>query len=177
MIYVDRNKKVIKWKAKGDIGISFYKQVYLYRITNCDKTLVKSTISQNENELNDYTTNRNYYFNLECNMLLTKYNYLQNLKEDFISYESCIIKKNFLNVWYFILDFKKMAHISPTIAKNIEYNEPKIREGTFLKFFFDDLKITVFMRISEIKIYKKKKSWWIKLETIGSNIGDLPKLI
>ena len=33
------------------------------------------------------------------------------------------------------------------------------------------------MRVSEIKAFKKKKSWWIKLETIGSNIGDLPKLI
>ena len=110
-------------------------------------------------------------------MLLTKSNYLQNLKEDFISYESCIINKNFLTVWHFILDFKKMSKISPIFAKNIEYNEPKIREGSFLKFFLEDLQITVFMRVSEIKAYKKKKSWWIKLETIGSNIGDLPKLI
>ena len=68
----------------------------------CDKTLVKSTISQNENELSDYTANRNYYLNLEYNMLLTKSNYLQNLKEDFISYESCIIKKIF---WEFCILF------------------------------------------------------------------------
>ena len=176
-IHVDRNKKLIKWKAKGDIGISYFKQVYLYRITNCDKTLVKSTISQNENELSDYTANRNYYLNLEYNMLLTKSNYLQNLKEDFISYESCIIKKNFLRVLHFILDIKKMYLISPIIAKNIEYNEPKICEGCFLKFYLEDLKITVFMRVNEIKAYKKKKSCWIKLETIGNNIGDLPKLI
>jgi len=98
-------------------------------------------------------------------MLLTKSNYLKNLKEDFISYESCIINKNFLTVWHFILDFKKMSKISPIFAKNIEYNEPKIREGSFLKFFLEDLQITVFMRVSEIKAFKKKKSWWIKLET------------
>ena len=78
---------------------------------------------------------------------------------------------------HFILDIKKMSRISPIIAKNIEYNEPKICEGCFLKFYLEDLKITVFMRVNEIKAYKKKKSWWIKLETIGNNIGDLPKLI
>ena len=178
-IHVDRNKKLIKWKAKGDIGITYNKQIYLYRITQNDKTLVKTIVSQNEkeNELFDYTTNRKYYLNIEYNILLTKSHYLQNLKEDIISYESCIIKKNYINVWNFILDFKKMIKISPIIAKNIEYNEPKIREGVFIKFFLDDLNKTVFMKVIEIKTYKKSKSCWIKLETIGSNIGDLPKLI
>ena len=178
-IHVDRNKKVIKWKAKGDIGITYNKQVYLYRITQNDKTLVKSIVSQNEkeNELIDYTINRKYYLNVEYNILLKKSNYLQNLKEDIISYESCIINQNYINVWNFILDFKKMNQISPIIAKNIEYNQQKIREGVFIKYCLNELNITVFMRVNEIKICKKSKSCWIKLETIRSNIGDLPKLI
>jgi hypothetical protein len=45
---VDRNKKAIKWKGKGDIGINYYKTIYLYRITQNHKTLVKSVVSQTE---------------------------------------------------------------------------------------------------------------------------------
>ena len=70
-----------------------------------------------------------------------------------------------------------MNQIYPIIAKDIEYNEPKIREGVFLKFISDILNKIVFSRVNEIKIYKKTKYRLIKLETIGSNIGDLPKLI
>ena len=177
--HVDRNKKVIKWKAKGDIGITYNRQIYLYRITQNNKTLVKVIVSQNEkeNELVDYTANRNYYLNVEYNILKTESNYLKNLKEDIISYESCIINKNFINVWNFILDFKKMILISPIIAKNIEFNEEKIKEGVFFKFFLNNLNKTVFMRVKEIKTYKKLKSRWIKIETIGTNIDDLPKLV
>ena len=50
---VDRTKKIIKWKGKGDIGLNFYKILSLYRITQTGKTLVKSTILRTEkkNEL------------------------------------------------------------------------------------------------------------------------------
>ena len=50
------NKKIIIWKAKGDIGINFYKTLCLYRITKNNKTLVKSIISRTEykNEFRNY---------------------------------------------------------------------------------------------------------------------------
>lgn len=177
-MHIDRNKKELKWKAKADIGIYYYRQIYLYRITQNDKTLVKLSISKNEkeNELNDYKSFSNYFSNIEYNILLSKSKYLQNLEEDYVSYESSIINKNYIYVWNFILDFKKMSQIFP-IIKNIEYNEPKIREGSFIKFCLYDLNKTVFMRVIEIKTYKKKKKCSIKLENIGSDIGDLPKII
>lgn len=178
-MHIDRNKKELKWKAKADIGLYYYRQIYLYRITQSDKTLVKLSISKNEkeNDLNDYKSFSNYFSDIEFNILLTKSKYLQNLKEDYISYESSIINKNYLYVWNFILDFKKRSQIFSIFFKNIEYNEPKIREGSFIKFYLNDLRGIVFMRVIEIKTYKKKKKCSIKLENIGSDIGDLPKII
>ena len=175
---VDRNKKVIKWKCKGDIGIKYYKTMYLYRITQIHKTLVKSVVSQAEkkNELNDYKTTRNYYLNLEYNILVSKSNYLNNLNENLISYESCIIKKNYLKVWEFISDFQKVCKLNNS-EKYIYYSAPNLKEGTFIKFYDDELKMNVFFKIKEIKCPKKKKSWWIKLEAISSRIDRLPKYI
>ena len=176
---VDRDKKKIKWKAKGDIGICYYKSMHLYRITQNNKTLVKTIVSEteNQNELFNYETTRNYYLNLENNILLKKTKYLQNLNEDIISYESCIIEKNFLNVWKFILDFKKMGQVASIIISDVEYKQPIMKEGLFFKFFLDDLKITVFMRVKDIKMPKKKKAWLVRIETIGTNIENLPKII
>ena len=175
---VDRNKKAIKWKGKGDIGIKYYKTIYLYRITQNHKTLVKSVVSQTEkrNELIDYKTTRNYFLNLEYNILVSKSNYLNNLNENIISYESCIIKKSYLKVWEFISDFQKVCKLSNSELR-IYYSAPNLKEGTFIKFYFDDLKMNVFLKIKEIKCFKKKKSWWIKLETISSKIDRLPKFI
>ena len=175
---VDRNKKAIKWKGKGDIGIKYYKTIYLYRITQDHKTLVKTVVSETEkkNELIDYKTTRNFYLNLEYNILLEKSNYLNNLNENINSYESCIIKKNYLKVWAFILDFQNLCKIINS-KKKIIYSSPDLKEGTFIKYFFEELKKDVFLKIIELKCSQKKKSWWIKFETISSNIGKLPKMI
>ena len=177
---VDRNKKFIKWKGKGDIGIKYYKTIYLYRITQeRNKTLVKTVVSQTEkkNELIDYKTTRNYFLNLEYNILVEKSKYLNNLNENINSYESCIIKKNYLKVWAFILDFQNLCKIIKSKSQMI-YSSPNIKEGTFIKFYFEELKMNVFLKIIEIKCsQKKKKSWWIKFETISSKIDKLPKYI
>ena len=60
-------KKIIIWKVKADIGINFYKSLCLYKITQNNKTLVKSIISRTEdkNELIDFNGSRNYYLNFE----------------------------------------------------------------------------------------------------------------
>ena len=175
---VDRNKKVIKWKVKGDIGIKYYKTMHLYRIAQNHKTLVKSVVSQTEkkNELIDYKTTRNYFLNLEYNILVSKSNYLNNSNENIISFESCIIKKNYLKVWEFISDFQKLYKLCIS-EKYIYYSAPNIKEGIFIKFYNDELRDNVYMKIKEIKCPKKKKSWQIKLETVSSKIDKLPKYI
>ena len=178
-IFDNKNKKIIKWKAKGDIGIEYYKKVSLYRITQNDTTVVKSTVwqAEKEKEVNDYNTTRNYYLNLEYNILLKKSNYLKNLKKDINLYESCIIKSNYKKVLNFILDFNNLSQIWNNIGKNFESNNFKIEEDSFLKFEINDLPTTIFYKIIEIKIYKKKKCSKIKLEAIGTNIGYIPKLV
>jgi hypothetical protein len=178
-IKFDRTKKEIKWKAKGDIGIKFYKTMTLYRITHDSKTLVKVIITkkQKKADLNQTNTDYNYYLNLEYSFLLKKSLYLNGLNEDIISYESCIINKNYSIVWRYISDLKKLNEFAPIIGTNFEYNSPNIKVGVFLKFFIKELNIIVFMKIIEFEEIKKNKSCWIKLETIGSKVDNSPKMI
>ncbi len=174
----NKDKKVIKWKGKGDIGIKYYRTLYLYRITYNQKTLVKCVVCQTEkkNELNDFKTTRNYFLDLEYNILLKKSKYLNNLNEDIITYESCIIKSNILNVWEFVLDVKKMFKIANS-KYDIIYNDSNLKEGSFIKYYLDEIKMSVFMRIIQIKRTQKIKSWWIRFETIGTKIQKIPKFI
>ena len=178
-IKFDRTKKEIKWKAKGDIGIKFYKTMTLYRITHDSKTLVKVIITkkQKKTDINQTNSDYNYYLNLEYSFLLKKSLYLNGLNEDIISYESCIINKNYSIVWRYISDLKKLNEFAPIIGTNFEYNSPNIKVGVFLKFFIKELNIIVFMKIIEFEEIKKNKSCWIKLETIGSKVDNSPKMI
>ena len=178
-IKFDRTKKEIKWKAKGDIGIKYYKTMTLYRITHDSKTLVKVIITkkQKKTDINQTNTDYNYYLNLEYSFLLKKSLYLNGLNEDIISYESCIVNKNYSIVWRYISDLKKLNEFAPIIGSNFEYNSPNIKVGVFLKFFIKELNIIVFMKIIEFEEIKKNKSCWIKLETIGSKVDNSPKMI
>ena len=127
---------MIKWEIKG-ISITTYKALVLYRITYNNKTLVKSiiTYSKNDNEIIDLMPTKKYYLNLEYQRLAKKSEYLNKINEDVISYESCIINKNYFEVWKYIFDFKKLNSIVPIFGGNIEYNESELRKGSFLKFF------------------------------------------
>ena len=175
-IITNKDKKVIKWKGKGDIGIKYYRTLYLYRITQDQKTLVKIVVCQteNENELNDYKSSRSYFLDIEHKILLEKYKYLNNLNEEINIYESCIIKNNYLKIWEFILDIKKMCKVAD-FKYDIEYNDSNLKEGSFIKYYSEEANKNVFMRILEIKRKQKRKSWWIRFETIGTNLQNIPK--
>ena len=170
------NKKIISWKAKGNIGINFYKTLYLYRITQNNKTLVKFIISRTEqkNELIDFTDSRNYYLNTEFKILENKSKILNNMKKDIISFESCIINVNYLKVWEFIIDLKKLSEIAPLIGSKIEYSGEKLKVGSFLKYYFDTIEKIVFFKITGVEMPKKRKNWIYKLEAIGINIKNIP---
>jgi len=176
---VERNKKVIIWKVKGDIGINFYRMLSLYRITKNNKTLVKSIITRTEkqNELIDFSESLNYYLNTEFNILSAISKNLNKLNKDIISYESCIINKNIEKVWEFISDFKKVCSLTTMNIKKIEFKSPITKEGSFLKFYLENLKMHVFMKIVNIDSSKNKKCWYLRIETIGTNIDQLPKNI
>ena len=173
------NKKIIIWKEKGDIGINFYKTLCLYRITKNNKTLVKSIISRTEhkNELIDFSGSRNYYLNNEFNILENKSKFLNNIKKDIISYESCIINVNYLKVWNFIIDLKKLAEIAPAIGSKIEYCGEKLKVCSFLKYYYDAIDKIVFYKIIGVEMPKKMKKWIYKLESIGINVKNIPKYI
>ena len=171
----NNNKRII-WKAKGNIGINFYKTLCLYRITQNNTTLVKSIISRTEqkNELIDFSGSRNYYINNEFNILENKSKYLNNMKKDIVSYESCIINVNYLKVWEFIIDLKKLSEIAPVIGSKVEYSGEKMKVGSFLKYYFDKIEKNVFFKITGIEMPKKRKNWIYKLEAIGTNTKNIP---
>ena len=165
----DKTKKIIKWKIKSNIGTEIYKELNLYPITQGGKTLVKSITSQTEKEddLNDYKSSKNYYLNFEKNLLKEKSILLQNLKEDIISYKSCIINANYLTIWKILLDSDQIVEIFSTCGRFMEFSNAKIDEGVFLKIYNNDLNYTFYYKIDEIKAYKKRKQWKIKIERIG----------
>ena len=170
------NKKMIIWKVKGDIGINFYKTYCLYKITKNNKTLVKCIISRTEhrNELIDFNSSRNYYLNNEFNILENTSKFLNNMKKDTVSYESCIINVSYLKVWKFITDLKKLSEIAPAIGSKIEFSGEKLKVGSFIKYYIDVLDKTVFFKITGVEMPKKRKYWVYKLELIGINVKYIP---
>ena len=175
---IGRNKKMLKWENKG-MSITTYKTLVLYRITNNNKTLVKSIIthSKSDNEIVDLMPTKQYYLNLEYQRLVKKSEYLNKINEDFISFKSCIINKNYLEVWKYIFDFKKLNSIVPIFGENIEYNESELGKGSFLKFYSYTSKKMIYMQISEINTPKKRNFFGVKLKTIGIQINKIAKII
>ena len=178
-IKTNNNKKIIIWKAKGNIGINFYQTLCLYRITESNKALVKFIISRTEhqNELIDFSGSKNYYLNTVFNILENTSKFLNNIIKDTISYESCIINVNYFKVWEFIIDLKKLSEIVPTIGSKIEYSGEKLKVGSFLKFYNDTIDKIVFFKITRVEMPKKIKNWKYKLDSIGVNIKNLPIFI
>ena len=173
--FVTRMKKKIKWKFKCDIGISYYKSMILYRITDCDKTLVKTIITRCEkNKLIDFFPQMNYYINLQYDILIFQSKYLQNLKKDKNIYQSCIIDKNINKIWEFIIDLKKVSNLCPEIIQNIEYKGAKNEIGSFIKFFSCNLKKICFYKITKFINPIKAKTYKCQYEGVGTDLTDMP---
>ena len=73
-----------------------------------------------------------------------------------------------------INDLPKLCSLTTMNVKKIEFNEPSMKEGSFLKFYLEDLKIFVFMKIVNIDTPINKKYGCLRLETIGTKIDKLP---
>ena len=177
---VDRMRKKIKWKFKCDIGINYYKTLILFRITQNNKTLVKIIIERTEkkNNLIDSSQSINYYSKLQFQILEQQSKYLQNVKKDLISYGSCIINQNYKKVWNYLNDFKTINVLTPIPIKDINFNGPIYKEGVFIKFLyeFEKIKKTVYVKVVKYQISEIKKTGLIRLETIGTNNINMPRL-
>ena len=178
-INVNRTRKKIKWKLICDIGINYYKTLILYRITQSGKTLVKANFSRTkkQNDLIDFKQTLNYYTDLQKNILLQQSKYLQNLKKEYILYESCIINEYYLKIWNCLIDFKILHQIFPNTYKNIEYRGQINEIGSFIKFFDENLKKVIYFKVIGYQMSIQKKNWLCRLESIGSDNIDIPKII
>jgi hypothetical protein len=178
-IKVDRMKKKIRWKFKMDIGIDYYKQITLYRITQNNKTLVKSSvyIIEEKNNLIDIRQSLNYYIDLNSDILKKQSKYLQNIKKDQFSFGSCIVNKNYLKVWNNLNDFKKIYELSPHIGEKMEFRGQSNKVGSFIRFYDENTKQTVFQKVTAYDMSENKTHWLIRFESIGINFHNNPKII
>jgi len=176
-IKVERMKKKIRWKFKMDIGIHYYKQITLYRITQNNKTLVKSSVYtlEEKNNLVDIRESMNYYINLNTDILNKQSKYLQSIKKDIISYGSVIVNKNYLKVWNNLHDFRKINELSPHIGKNMEFKGQINKVGSFIKFYDENSKHVVFLKVTAYEMAENKNQWLMRFETIGANFKNTPK--
>ena len=178
-VNVNRTRKKIRWKIKCDIGINYYKTLILYRITQSGKTLVKLnfTRTKKSNSLIDSSQTLTYYSSLQNNMLMKQSQYLQNIKKDIILYESCIINQNHLKIWNNITDFKKLPQITSMSYKNIEYKGQINEVGSFIKYYDENLKKNIFLKIVGYEMSEQKKVSLCRLESIGSYNNNTAKMI
>ena len=178
-IKVDRTRKKIKWKFKCDIGLKYYKTLTLYRITQNGKTLVKSCLTRTKkrNKIIDFSQSIKYYLNLQYNILLQQNKYIQNIKKDIISYESCIINKNYLKVWELITDIKKICDVNSNFVTFLESRGSTNEIGSFIKYFNKNLNKIIFLKVIEYDNSEKKKCWVYGLEAIGTDIVNVAKTV
>ena len=178
-VNINRTRKKIKWKIKCDIGINYYKTLILYRITQSGKTLVKLnfTRTKKSNNLIDFSQTLTYYTSLQYSMLMKQSQYLQNIKKDIILYESCIINKNHLKIWNIITDLKKLSQITSMSYKNIEYKGQINEVGSFIKYYDENLKKNIFLKIIGYEMSEQKKVSLFRLESIGSYNNNTAKII
>lgn len=173
--FATRMKKKIKWKFKCDIGISYYKSVALYRISNDNKTLVKVTLSKCENnKLIDISPQMSYYVKLQSDILNFQSKYLNNIKKDKVIYQSCIIDKYNSKMWSFLIDLKNIDKFCPGIIKNIEYKGEYNEIGTFIKFYICHINKICFYRITKFVTPIKRKTYKCVFEAVGIDIGNIP---
>ena len=172
---VTRMKKKIKWKFKCDIGISYYKTMILYRITQNDRTLVKVILTRCEkNKLIDFSPQMNYYINLQYDILIFQSKHLQNIKKDKKIYQSCIIYRNHINIWNFVIDLKNVSNLCPDIIKNIAYKGAHNEIGTFIKFYYCDFNKICFFKIIKLNNSVKEKTFKCKFEAVGTELTNIP---
>ena len=170
-----RMKKKIKWKFKCDIGISYYKTMILYRITDNNKTLVKIIITRCEkNKLIDFSPQMNYYMNLQYDILNYQSKYLNNIIKDKSIFQSCIIDKNHEKIWDFVIDFKNISKLCPDFVQNIKYKGEKNEVGSFLKFSIFDSKKVSFYKITKFEVPIKTNIYKCQFEAFGTDIINIP---
>ena len=136
-----RMKKKIKWQYICDIGISYYKEMVLYRLTKEDKTLVKINITRyQKNKLIDYHPQLDYYSKLHYEKLLSLSKHFKSIKKDKIAFQSCILDKNHIKIWNYTIDFRNISNLCPELIRNVEYKGPPDEVGTFIKCNLEDAK-------------------------------------
>ena len=108
----------------------------------------------------------NSYINKET--FIQKSKSIEKLKENSISYESCIINTNYHEVWDFITDLKNLSNLAPIIGTKLEIWGKPLQVGSFWKCYLNNYNKIVYLKIIKIEKNEKRNRWLYALETVGS---------
>lgn len=175
-----RMKKIVVWDMFSDIGVKYRKSYYLYRISDCDKTMVKlllTKIPDNQNEHILITSSMSHYINLQKSLLQKFAELIIKSKKNLVSYGSCVVKREFDITWKIMADVKKVSSVVPIIGTNFECKEPALQIGSFWKFFNKRINKFIFMKVIEVNLANKRNSWSYALDTIGADKKITQKLV
>jgi hypothetical protein len=165
------DKIKITWEIETEFGLHYIKSYNLYRVTANAQTLVKIIITFRE--YISYillSLSQKKYFNSYINKetFIQKSKSIQKLKENSISYESCIINTNYHEVWDFITDLKNLSNLAPIIGINLEIWGKPLQVGSFWKCYLNNYNKIVYLKIIKIEKNEKRNRWLYALETVGS---------
>ena len=177
-IVEEYDKIKISWEIVTDFGLHYIKSYHLYRVTSTEQTLVKINITFKEYiSYNLLSLSQKKYFHSFINRetFIQKSKSIQKLKENPISYESCIINANFHEVWDFITDFNNLSKLAPVMGTNLEIWGNPLQVGSFWKCYLKHYNKSVFLKIIKVEKNEKRKRWLYALDTIGSYLFSFQK--
>ena len=165
------DKIKITWEIETEFGFHYIKSYNLYRVTANEQTLVKIIITFREYiSYNLLSLSQKKYFNSFINKeaFIQKSKSIEKLKENSISYESCIINTNYHEVWDFITDLKNLSNLAPIIGTKLEIWGKPLQVGSFWKCYLKNYNKTAYLKIIKIEKNEKRNRWLYALETVGS---------
>lgn len=174
-------KKLLSLEIPSEICFSISVVYRLYKITEGDKTLIKITLKRNIiipilSNLTNFEENKdkNYISKIQNE---TDYQNNNQENQDLTNYQSCMIKRKFIDTWDFVTNPKKVSQIIPILGYNYLYYGNPFEVGSFWKFIYGNKNKTYFLRINEILTNKKRNTWTYSLETFGTDKSIIPQEI
>ena len=165
------DKKKISWEIETNFGLHYIKSYHLYRVTDNEKTLVKIIITFREYtyfNLSPLFQKKYFHSYINKETFIQKSKSIQKLKENSISYESCIMNANFHDVWDFMTDLKNLSNLAPIIGTNLELWGNPLQIGSFWKCYLKNYNQIVFLKVIKVEKNEKRNRWLFALKTIGS---------
>lgn len=184
-------KYQITWECFAS-GVHHTQTTTLYKISDINDILENNNENENENNIKIKKTllktvvrildvnskvyirtpkieTEGEFYGKSINQLYSCYNkYISQSFENLFDYQSFVINKNYIKVWYFIINLKNLGFISSIIGRNYENSDDPEKIGTFWKCISNNEQKIDFFVVTNVVINKKKKFREYVVETFGT---------